>query len=436
MIWVHRILPWLVFLDLFADARSQPSLECDLGPGLLQLGSNIAPVEILKTGVWEHFANTGKAQGINHDDELSQQEVVEILRNIKVDTASDGKNRFLGLVGALLAVVWIAAFLGWLHRTGYKEDKESTQPLQQPIAGDTYHAMVASLVRDSQVISTGYYSLQRPVRLVSSVVILFVQMAIQIWLLYEIHVKVINKVVPLINELYDRYEVTMYSTTHISPSGHPRGYPKDFMPLNWLTLPKVEQAQICGIPISNDEFLMAIIFVWTMSCMVDMRESSNMFWRLVIMCPTADSVSQTVSYSEDGNVNVSGLTISMKLFVTMLAIFPRFALDCCLLVMGCSWLAATTDFSEVILNTVALEFILKLRKLTFHAFVPQAYRRALKTTYILIPVDRRQHPQLLFEKFCWILAAFAFCVCYVYYFEDVLPDYHWDIAPICSRVKL
>eukprot|EP00931_Biecheleriopsis_adriatica_P008696 TRINITY_DN109844_c0_g1_i1.p1 TRINITY_DN109844_c0_g1~~TRINITY_DN109844_c0_g1_i1.p1 ORF type:complete len:450 (+),score=58.31 TRINITY_DN109844_c0_g1_i1:31-1380(+) len=444
--WMHvsmtrmlRILACFVFVDLFADAASPPSLECELGLGLLQLESNVAPVEKPERGVWPRLgAKFGWGWSKNDNNKLLQQKLVHRLRNVSLgEFNAQAEDGFVLILVAVVSIVVITALLGWYFRLGNEDEKVSSGAKHQPFVGDTYYAMVASLVRDSQVISTGHYSLQRPVRLVSSVVICFVLMGIQLFILIEVHVQVIDRVVPAINKLYDTYEVTMYSKTHISASGHPRGNAEDFVPLNWLSLSAVVQDEVCSITLANDELFLTILFVWTMSCVVDLRECTNMFWMFVIQAPTVKSLSETVTQRDsEGNVNVAGLTLAMKVFVSVFAILPRWTFDCCLLWMGCTWLQCTTSVSDLILNTVALEFVLHLKKLTFHAFMPQSYRQALKTTFLVIPPERRYHKQLLLEKFSWILLAFTFCCSYIYEFQMVLQDYNWDVQAVCEAVEI
>merc|ERR1719210_3289557 len=68
---------------------------------------------------------------------------------------------------------------------------------------------------------------------------------------------------------------------------------------------------------------------------------------------------------------VTGLTKSVKATLTICVLLPRLCITCFLLWVGCRWLLATNNFDDLILNSVALEFILCLKDVLFVAMVPR-----------------------------------------------------------------
>merc|ERR1719401_2961347 len=97
-----------------------------------------------------------------------------------------------------------------------------------------------------------------------------------------------------------------------------------------------------------------------------------------------------------------------------------------LLWLGCRWLAATPNFSDILLNAVALEFILLLKELLYNSMVPARSRRETANTLIL-PVENRSPPSLwvLGKSSIWGMVSVAWVLIYIRYLQAVLPQYNW-----------
>merc|ERR1719223_1783633 len=65
------------------------------------------------------------------------------------------------------------------------------------------------------------------------------------------------------------------------------------------------------------------------------------------------------------------LTMCVKALLSLLIFMPRIVINCILLWLGCRWLLATTSFSDLLLNAVALTFVLDLGQIFYHAAVPE-----------------------------------------------------------------
>merc|ERR1711918_314411 len=88
---------------------------------------------------------------------------------------------------------------------------------------------------------------------------------------------------------------------------------------------------------------------------------------------------------------------------------------------------------ELILNAVALEFILHLGAVMHFAMAPMRNRRAVEETKML-PVQRitvTDYRQLAYV--CGLIAVtLGWVCCYMWYFQGVLPDYRWDVHEVCE----
>merc|ERR1712039_1021542 len=87
---------------------------------------------------------------------------------------------------------------------------------------------------------------------------------------------------------------------------------------------------------------------------------------------------------------------------------------------------------DLLLNAVALEFVLLLKELIYNLMVPNRSKLETQSTYVL-PGRKRSHATCweFFSSFSWGLFAFAWVICYVKW-QRVLPSYRWDVADMCD----
>jgi len=215
---------------------------------------------------------------------------------------------------------------------------------------------------------------------------------IQLYLLREIKHVVDAKAVHDIREAYDAFEEIMYDDHVLTPNGKHRGlgpikdastfYDDDL-------LDQGTRASICAIPLSQPMFVFVVLLIWTLTCMKQFRKALEIFNAVIVGLPTyPDMKAALQTCEEDETDNVMGLTLGVKSAIVVLVIIPQVCITAVLLWLGCRWLLATSDFPCLILNAVALEFVLCLKDLIYNALVPPRSMHDLART--LINTKRRQ----------------------------------------------
>jgi len=129
------------------------------------------------------------------------------------------------------------------------------------------------------------------------------------------------------------------------------------------------------------------------------------------------------------------MTMAIHGFKAMLLLFlilPRLAIDIVLLWLGCRWLVATANFGDLLMNAIALEFILLFKELMYNAVTPK--HTMTETAHFEVPDNRELRVGWLsyMGSFLWLGASFLWCYLYIHYFQQVLPDYRWDIHSVCE----
>merc|ERR1719215_1521015 len=134
-----------------------------------------------------------------------------------------------------------------------------------------------------------------------------------------------------------------------------------------------------------------------------------------------------------GKKVVVRVTTCTKVFMVVVVQIPVLAMNMFLLWIGCRWLVATLGFGEVLLNAVALEFVLNLHEIFYRAIVPYTMQTSLAS--ILLPQGSRRTEKPnwgnMISAFGLFIVAIVWVALYIRY-QQVLPDYNWDIAPACN----
>jgi hypothetical protein len=355
---------------------------------------------------------------------------------------------------AVVAVILFAVFLMWYKgETKNKEIAEgSSSPRDKPVDAmqrteksveeDTYGFALASLIRDTQQIAAGSTTFNlRATRIFFALGLLLFTTCLQMFIMYFVKNLVIAKWVTNIRDDYSRYQEHMYEDTFLNVNGKHRGVDGTFMPGNIDTLEEGLKGRVCNIAFSQSGFFGAVLLIWTLTVIAELRNIIALFRSLVVNTRNIKSMEDALldcdpDIDDDDPRNgwiIDGLTISMKVAIMLLVIIPRLVLTIVLLWLGCRFLAATNDFGEMVLNAIALEFILMLKDLLYSTIVPDRNKREIEHINIRpsIAVDHASYWTYL-GTFTWLIIAFAWIVFYVFHFQMVLPLYKWDVKGPCT----
>merc|ERR1719343_1737994 len=86
--------------------------------------------------------------------------------------------------------------------------------------------------------------------------------------------------------------------------------------------------------------------------------------------------------TEGDDYLIDALTVYMKGVIVFLVLLPRLLITLVLTWLGCRWLLATTNFADLILNAVALEFILLMKDALYGTLMTRKNKADVTTTKI------------------------------------------------------
>lgn len=306
---------------------------------------------------------------------------------------------------------------------------------------DLYGMGIASLIRDSQrfAMKTELMWL-RFGRLAISLLVLGFTMSLQVFLLYEMKHLVTSVSTHEARDAYDKYEIWMYgnntTTMDVTANGYHRGRDGFFNLSAFNTLDDDTKDNACQMPLSQPSFFIGILLIWTLVCCAEMRHTFELAISLVWATPTISTMAEATVETPDNTdeaVVVVGLTIIVKLIAVFFILIPRLIVSCILLWLGCRWLTGTMGFSDVLQNAVTLEFILLCKDLFYSTMAPHHNKMETRNTLILPHADRERPTISVFlGAFVWGVISITWVLLYIEVFQQVLPEYRWDIHDACS----
>lgn len=324
---------------------------------------------------------------------------------------------------------------GLIPGRAFGEDSEARE--YDDLEESAYSAALGTLVKDLQRISKrSPYTGIRVVRMFVSLLILWVLIGMQLYVLVQVKTFVTSPAVRQVRLSYDAYERHMYDG-HVRDSGFDfalgTGGPfgPHFDVERFKTLAGGVKENVCLIPFSQLPYLCIILLIWSLTIAGEMRTCfSQMHWVCKI---------KTVPFEESIEDNagvevVTGMPAGMKAFTIIFLLLPRLLVASCLLWLGCRWLAATLDFTEVLINAIALEFVIGLNEVLFRQLVSDRNKRELANLKMNKEHENGGEPTLYnyMGAFVWGLFAVAWVYLYVNHLQMVLPGYQWDVRVACA----
>ena len=100
---------------------------------------------------------------------------------------------------------------------------------------------------------------------------------------------------------------------------------------------------------------------------------------------------------------------------------------------------ATSGFEEILLNAVALEFVLLLKDLMYKTVVPMRNKQEVRMLKVL-PAGGRVRQKASFSLFFGSFGLFLIAVCwvyiYTYHWQRAIPNFRWACVYACANVQV
>merc|ERR1712129_35475 len=210
----------------------------------------------------------------------------------------------------------------------------------------------------------------------------------------------------------------------------------NFLPEKWEAYSG--KAFLCQMSVTTGWSQYVVLFVWTTAMLAEFRMSYYMA-RAISRTPRVRSA-ELMLVITDVKTSVVALTMSARLMLYLFVCTPKFLISSYLLFLGCQWLSAAHTCEDLVLNSVALEFVLTIDKMLYQAFLPLAYRRAVSDINFFVCSGRSKtlhgdHDMKVWRSYMWSVAylfgAVAWLVVYGTHFQNVIPHNISELRSHC-----
>jgi len=282
---------------------------------------------------------------------------------------------------------------------------------------------------------------------------------------------------------------------------HREVFSKDgsFQPSLMLKFP--ENSELCQFPLFDKWFTIAVLFLWCSQCFLEIRSSQRIFSGLVSLPSLPWGISHTLMIHEglhetDSHTNLAKIELALasvgekatgevaqlcgavlqmyelvsdkytveqsqrflvcltpvtRIGIFCLVLVPRMVVILALMLMGCVWLTATDRFDSLILNALALEFVVHVDNLLFSMFFPVSLHAQVENLKVAIPGegDGQQRMATMqsgldlshsgqssdkggyYRSFFYLVLVSTFVI-FFQAFQPVIPGFSQDLDEACA----
>lgn len=303
---------------------------------------------------------------------------------------------------------------------------EELEEVQFDIPEDAYGAGILAIVRDISIIKSGSSWSDEEVQLKCiqaffSFLLLTMNLTMQMSLLYFIFTFVVRPAVHTVQFKYHEFHEKIFDIDG------------NFLPDEWDAYEGKEE--LCQIGMSSPFFYFTVVFLWVLLIIREIRTTERLARDLFSM-PLCNNMSEACK-EEDGAVKVVALTSFTKTLIFVLVIVPKILICSTLMWLGCQWLTATNSFSDLVMNSIAMEFVTGIDEALYETLLPVAHRQQVAEINFVRykPKDSGSHRDKEFaafkRSFIYLCVALTFVFVYKVAGQTVLPPHLADLKLAC-----
>jgi hypothetical protein len=152
----------------------------------------------------------------------------------------------------------------------------------------------------------------------------------------------------------------------------------------WANWDQVDE--LCNLAFANFWFMYAIICLWWVLMLTEVRKTERQWRKFSAIKDVKKAEEMITKVEKEGSVEsiVIGLTPLTRFTLYTSILLPKILISVVLTVVGSVWLTASTGFSYLILNSVALEFIILVDEVLFEGLLPESVKQNIALTKIVI----------------------------------------------------
>eukprot|EP00933_Yihiella_yeosuensis_P082082 TRINITY_DN95829_c0_g1_i1.p1 TRINITY_DN95829_c0_g1~~TRINITY_DN95829_c0_g1_i1.p1 ORF type:complete len:395 (+),score=38.16 TRINITY_DN95829_c0_g1_i1:127-1185(+) len=297
------------------------------------------------------------------------------------------------------------------------------------IPEDAYGAGILAIVRDIVCIQEGPSWSDEEVQLKMiqasfALLLMTMNLGMQFSLLYFIYIYVVT---PSVNHVQSQYG-----------NFHAMAFDKDgvFQPDLWEKFPN--KSELCQIGMSNPVFYCLVVFLWVLLIIREFRVTERLARDILVTVPSCERRAN-MCRQKDGKIQIIALTTSSRVLLVVCVVIPKFLICGVLMWLGCEWLTATTSFTDLVMNSIAMEFVTRIDENLYETILPVAHRNQVSEINFVVfqkNAGSRNKEFVAFKRsFVYLWLAVGFTLVYSRALQNFLPPDLSDLKEHCAGLS-
>jgi len=200
-------------------------------------------------------------------------------------------------------------------------------------------------------------------RMVFILTLLLFNYVLQLSMLYWIYFYLASEARHRSQSLYREYHQQAFSKGHFDSE-------------RWHSWDSWKRESLCSLCYVTLDFLYLVICIWWARMVDDVRKTERTMRKFRDL-ETTDSADDMIVKAIVGGKEIDmvvQLHPIVRILLWSLLLIPKFCIGFLLIIVGTSWLAATDSWSELILNALALRFVVLIDEVLFHGLLPETIK--------------------------------------------------------------
>lgn len=288
---------------------------------------------------------------------------------------------------------------------------------------DTYGAAILAIMKEFYEIQ----SLDTPttcvtlVKCIFAAVILLLNLLLQFSVLYFIEEYVVSLSVHHVQTTYAKFHRSFFTADG------------EFLQSEWDESP--DKADLCDIAMTNYVFYVTVLFLWTISCLQEFRGAQRLVVNISNI-PLVESGEDVFLDDPDSDKqSIVAITRPVRWTLYLAVCLPKIVISFMLLRLGLRWLSATASFEDMVMNAIAMTFVIQIDELLYSFAIPAPYCKQVAETSIFITSEGVPAATAEWKAYqrsiMYVVGALVFVIVYANFIQDVLPSTVYEAQSIC-----
>lgn len=136
----------------------------------------------------------------------------------------------------------------------------------------------------------------------------------------------------------------------------------------------VDETVTCDKLAMDANLVLLCLIIYLLTVFNDIEETFDLAEVYFQMIPTTPGRSEVLLFDEDNNIAAGGFSLPRKIFLGLFILLLKLVIGILFGIHGTVYLAASATDSELLLNTLALEFVLGVDEMVYASLAPNSTR--------------------------------------------------------------